>query len=325
MEKMPRSLINYSESPKQPNGDQEKDISKFNRKAVTLLLAGTIFASSILMGGCGEKAAAKQKPDLSANNETTYKISDIYKNGTDFPDDWSIDNNINYYNAPTSTVEGYTFDKLTSEQQSEIKKYEAMSTEEFFAIPQDEQLKYAYWIFENNKPKIDLMYKFNDDTRHYNFEPKTADDLFQNLIYEKGVFLSLTKEVSDGNGGTKVAYDKENASKLVSMSYLDDELNDSKVLDAVDKAGRPFDLIMSGHAMGYSKNNDGSVYVNAFEQMKDNDGENVQYHFIPKEFIDIHGDKQTIYLVSSGCSFDNVAFYNSDAENHTDISTEILP
>ncbi len=322
-------MTNSIENPNIPvdksdkTSDRPNMFKKIGKAAVPLLLAGSI----VLMGGCGKNIESDNDPgDLDIDDHSTdYTITEIYEGNQVTPEGWFTDNKINYYDGTENTAQGFNFEKLNAEQQATIKRYESMSTEEFFNLPQEEQLTYSYWIFENNKPSVDLMFKFNDDERHYTFEPKTADDLFQNTLYVKGCFISLSKREDDGSGNMTYTYDIDNARKLLSMCYIDDGKNLESVSETLATLGRTSDMPLEGIVNGYKYYPNGEVYMNISERIVGQaDYTEAQYAYSPKTFIDIHGNEKTIYLIKAGVDLNNPN-YNNDVPVGNDPTIKILP
>jgi len=129
-------------------------------------------------------------------------------------------NKIDYTKAVVNLVEGYSFESLTSEQQTTIKKYEAMSVEEFQALPQEEQLTYAYWILENLTGRIDYIFRNEDEKTkpYYTQNPTTAEDIAKNEAYM--ITLASAMRIRTDNG---LAYDLDNAKKLCVLAYTPTE------------------------------------------------------------------------------------------------------
>ena len=320
----------YSEKPSETTIDAVEFLSNINtkklgKKALTIVLSSAILVSSLFMGGCSEKSvsASDGESELDADYQTRYTVEDIYDGDIETPEDWFVDNSINYYDGTDSSAEGYNFNKLTPEQQSEIKKYDAMSVEEFYALPQEEQLKYSYWIFENKKPEMDMVYQFNEDDRLYNFNPKTAQDLLVNLIYLKGFFETIrTTKHNEETGSDENTYDEKNASKLISMAYFDNNSNEEKVRGSLDTIGDIF-IPSTITATGYFVKEDGTIIVNCVEKVYDAEI-NGQYEFTRLEFTDIHEKKVVIYLVKGGRNQDDHEHYDPRAEQNTDATATII-
>lgn len=81
-------------------------------------------------------------------------------------------------------AEGYSFEiVLTQEQQDRISNYNDMSLEDFRSLPDSEQLTFAYWVFENNKPKFDQTIRVHGYHLRYTANPETAKEISENYYY----------------------------------------------------------------------------------------------------------------------------------------------
>jgi len=132
---------------------------------------------------------------------------------------------IDYHKLPDNVVEGYAFNQLSAEKQTEIKRYEAMSVADFQKLPLDEQLTFAYWVFENYRGRTDLALETNEINVKYNKNPKTPEDLLQSTTYIDEFILSLN--TASGDPSRPLAYDSNTAKKCVSLCY--GNLNDENV------------------------------------------------------------------------------------------------
>ena len=314
----------YSEKPSETTIDAVEFLSNINtkklgKKALTIVLSSAILVSSLFMGGCSEKSvsASDGESELDADYQTRYTVEDIYDGDIETPEYWFVDNSINYYDGTENVAEGFNFDKLTPEQQSEIKMYEAMDIEEFNALPQNEQLKYSYWLLENNKPHFDLIIKFNESDLKYSFNPKTAQDLANNLLYIKRLMTTISTIKNNENN----EFDIENASKLVSLGYYDNDANEEKVQGTLSVLGSSSLMPSSIEAKTYQLSNDGSIYINCIEGLY-NETFEAQYRFYPVTFTDIHENENTVWLVKEG-NHSGSELYNPNVTN-TDVTTPII-
>jgi hypothetical protein len=139
----------------------------------------------------------------------------------------TIINGINYSHDPTNVVEGYAFESLPADQKAEIKRMEAMSVEEFQALPMAEQLKFSYWVFTNYKPRFDTVMALNGVKRVYTENPTTPKDFAENdaYMYTFGTSLTTLIETKDH---MSVQFDKDTEKKCVSLVYNAADLNNLK-------------------------------------------------------------------------------------------------
>jgi hypothetical protein len=135
---------------------------------VSIALAGILGLSLVTAAVLGHR---KSDPDQKLNVDLNDRID-------------SSSDVIDYKNLPTDMVLGYSFESvLNPEQQERISGYNDMSLEDFRALPDSEQLTFAYWVFENNKPKFDYTIRVHGYHLRYTSSPETAREISENYYY----------------------------------------------------------------------------------------------------------------------------------------------
>ena len=320
MEKDPKSIKNNSES----NEASLEKRSKFKNTAKAVGLAAIILATSTFGVGCGEKATlaseqptiTEQEPGQTTETSETesmpddefYNLEKIYPNGVDIPEGWKTpDPETNFYIEPTNIVEGNCFNQLTPEQQSEIKKIEAMSLQEFDALPQQEQLKYAYWLIENYKPIHDMYISINGEKNHFTPKPETAQDIVDNIDYVQSMFgMFSTVEYNKKADTKEFTYDMKNAEKLVAAIYYNDGQSFDRVRSSLSVVG--INSIIPSKIMirAYSIESDDRILIN-LDMKTFNDVVEGEYGVSIMDFKDIEGNDRKATLIDYGiCKSDGV-------------------
>lgn len=128
---------------------------------------------------------------------------------------------VDYTHVPRTAAEDYNFKYLNPEQQAEIKKMADMSVEDFRALPQEEQLTYAYWLFENNYQSLELLFDIAKIDRDYKWEVKDAYDIVNN--YACGEIFWRTLLISNPDSSDR--YDYDAMKKFGSLLYSPELLN----------------------------------------------------------------------------------------------------
>lgn len=210
--------------------------------------------------------------------------------------------NIDYTKTVYNIVEGYSFESLTAEQQSEIKKYEFMPKEEFQALPQEEQAILGYWVLENYGPRFDVILENSNVDLYYTNDPQTAEEILGNYAYLTSMCCTLVELNEDGNG----AHTNVELGEKVLGSIRDTATkNHIESIDGwVEQTGGNlgvFDIDMK--VTKYKKNGDGSIIINNTWETTDTvtvlpSAEFSQKTFIPFGATNIYGEKVNIYLRS---------------------------
>jgi hypothetical protein len=121
---------------------------------------------------------------------------------------------------PEDVVEYNLFETLTEDQQAEILAMKNESVEEFRQRPFEEQLKFSYYIYENN---LDVLkYRLDETGQSYIYEKanfETAEGMKYSEDLKRGLLASLiTMTPEDG-----IAFDMNTALKASSYLYSDEE------------------------------------------------------------------------------------------------------
>lgn len=127
------------------------------------------------------------------------------------------------YSVPrTYSAEDYNFKYLNPEQQAEIKNMADMSVEDFRALPQEEQLTYAYWLFENNYQSLELLFEIIEIDREYKWKANDAYDIVNNYACNEIFWRTL---ISYNNPSGEM-YDFDAMRKFGSLLYSPEFLSE---------------------------------------------------------------------------------------------------
>lgn len=202
-----------------------------------------------------------------------------------------------YSLPPKDVVEGYSFENLTAEQQEKIRKLDAMSTEEFWALPETEQLEFAWYIYKNNLPRFEYLLDINDVEGKYIENPSTAEEYDNNqaylLCFASGCMMTYDKDIDS------IAYDYDTAYKLAVLTYSDTQLHYDAWKSLCDKVVSAATLVQLRPTVeGYKKTNEGMV-VNRYMTSNETieipiDSEHTQQTYQAVVFKDINGVEKTI-------------------------------
>lgn len=290
----------------------------FATGVLTLLVGtGALFAS--FGGGSGKNVPTKisgtSNPSEENTDSTTEKSeTTVSTDGTEVTISVETINSseYDYTKAPENIVEGYSFEKaLTVDQQTELKNLELMSDVDFFKLPEAEQLKYGAWIRENYGPRFEYMMSVNSDNINFKYTeiPKTAEEFAANYAYMFAMITSYTT-VTQSETSLDISFDSANAAKTSVLLYsATKEHQDGWVTSLSDFDNTTSMVKLEYKIEGYKVEN-GKTIVNIFfisNNTYDMPTEKAhgQYTFEPIDFVDIHGNTQTIYRCTYAVSQGN--------------------
>lgn len=121
---------------------------------------------------------------------------------------------------PQSIVEQGLFNKLSPEQQSEIRKLNDMPTTEFYKLPMATQLKYGQFIYDSNVERTKYLIKENGS--EYAPLLKTVEPKPDNSGTEVWYQQQLKAEVQYTLKPDQKPLDKVNAQKMLPLSATQD-------------------------------------------------------------------------------------------------------
>jgi hypothetical protein len=134
---------------------------------------------------------------------------------------------------PESVVEMNLFGTLSAEQQAEIKSMDAMSVEEFRTLPIPEQLKFGYFVYDNNLDAMKYRLDQNDGTQLY----ESANiDTPEGRVATQDVKVALLSSLKTDSEVEGTAYDIDTALKASVI------LNQENTYNAV----QGFDTFLNG-------------------------------------------------------------------------------
>jgi hypothetical protein len=138
---------------------------------------------------------------------------------------------------PQSIVEQGLFNKLSPEQQAEIRKLDAMSTDEFYKLPMATQLKYAQYIYDVNVERTKYLMEQNGS--EYLPLLRTVDPKPDNSGTEVWYQHQLITEVQYTLMPDQKPLDKVNAQKLMVLDITQDTAEFMHTFNtiATDKGG----------------------------------------------------------------------------------------
>lgn len=104
---------------------------------------------------------------------------------------------VDFSTGTENLVEGYSFKFLSPEQQARLIELDQLSLEDFRKLPEDTQLEYCMWVFDNNKPRTEFMFlQFGIDLE-YNYNPATPEECVENLTYINTLVANLHTNTSE--------------------------------------------------------------------------------------------------------------------------------
>lgn len=205
-----------------------------------------------------------------------------------------------------NAVEGYGFSKLSPEQQETIKKYEALSVEEFRKLPIEEQLIFSSFVFENYKPTFDeiinaQLTKDELNNIYYTANPTTPEQVLANYSY----LMTMSCNVYELDEEEFPYKDRELGKKLVSLIKTISEEHTSAsdyFIDNVDYLACVA-LNLSMIEGEFKQNDDGSYIINTIMHSNnyievEPDAEFSQKTFIEQKYLNINKEQSEIYLLS---------------------------
>jgi hypothetical protein len=138
---------------------------------------------------------------------------------------------------PQSIVEQGLFNKLSPEQQSEIRKLNDMPTTEFYKLPMATQLKYAQYIYDTNVERTKYLIQQNGSK----YAPllKTVEPKPDNSGTEVWYQQQLRTEVQYTLMPDQKPLDKINAQKMIVLGTTQDTAGFMIAFNAIetDKGG----------------------------------------------------------------------------------------
>jgi hypothetical protein len=127
---------------------------------------------------------------------------------------------VDFTKLPEDVVEYNLFETLTEDQQAEILTMKNMSVEEFRELPKEQQLKFSYFVYDNN---IDFLKYRLDATNQSQIYKGVNFDTALGMQRNGDVKFALLASLKTQNPDTGIAFDKETA--LKTSSYLVPEGN----------------------------------------------------------------------------------------------------
>ena len=330
------TLINQAPKIEQNN----TSYSKLDKRLA--ILAISIFITAGSLAGCGsaeEQVAPTITKELDVEldidnntNETEnidveilavadpidYKIRDIIDGISTIDNEILIDESIDYTIIPENLIEVYSFKNLTPEQQAEIKEIESMSIEEYFKLPEDIQLKYSYFVFENNKPRIDYVFGLNEYNMVYNPNPKTPEDFANNYAYISSFITTMIKldKVND-----VIEFDYGTAMKLLPLRDEPTEITIKNWSIFIDQLVGDPSIMHTEYIVTNSAVVDDKIIINT-DQLSDHsitmDEEAVSSQHVFEGLIieTIRDDKVTYFRSTSGVSINNPRYIDLESINN---------
>lgn len=203
-----------------------------NNKIMAVVLAMALSSS---LTGCGEVEAKQAAAQEVANPQVTTEQSNEIATETpeaqniivapklenaEIATEFSNGKLIDYAEYPDNLVTGYNFSELDPKSQEWLKEVDSMDLEDFEKLSEQDQLKFADYVFRNNKPGFDARLKQAGITMEYVETPTKRDQLVNRLAYITTFLGSglYTKDSSNKEAG--LVYDDIKAKKL-KLLYLD--------------------------------------------------------------------------------------------------------
>lgn len=207
----------------------------------------------------------------------------------------------------TNAVEGYGFSKLSPEQQETIRKYEALSVEDFRKLPVEEQLMFSYFVFENYKPTFDIISKVQlteEELKniYYTENPTKPEQIVANYAY----LMTMACNVYETDENDAPYKDKDLGKKLVSLAKTITD-NHTTASDKLIDSSDYISFVVVYYSMPEDEflinEKDGSYVINTIMHTTDlvivePSAELSQKTFIKQKFINIRGNNAEAYLAS---------------------------
>jgi hypothetical protein len=288
------------------------------RKAAKIGIAAVLGAAIVLaaLSGC-QGSDPKTSPPENAETESTIDGANANP-GTATESDVKVGTpettaapetqppeEIDYEVFPENVAEGYSFERaLNEEQQALISQYNELSLEEFRALPESEQLTFAYWVFENYQPRfeksnaqyVEILKEYGKEYKvEYTIDPQTAEEYADNYFYTLGfvnnIFIrdeSVQDIVRDVNTGKKCM--------VMFSSYGADLFNrGDPSLDNLNEIYDNFSMSGPDYTESAMTEEDGKIIVTTRRPLISADGGEPEYDtqvytYVVTEFQDIYGN-----------------------------------
>lgn len=284
------------------------------RQAAKIGAAAVLVATIVLaaLSGC---QGSDSKPSQSDNNEagstidraneslatiTESEVTVAVTETTAIPETQPLEE-IDYDVFPEDVAEGYSFERALSEEQQEtISTYNDMSLEEFRALPESEQLIFAYWIFENYKPRFDLIIDEyaealkslgrDEKPMKYTYKPTTADEFADNRNYLINFVLNIYVK---GESSQDTSGDIVTAKKCAVLLNVYDQQEYEYIDTILKESGGQHQFQTRPYTEATLKEENGQIIVTT--SLASADGGETEYYIQEYiyniiEFKDIHGN-----------------------------------
>lgn len=305
--------------------------SKFAKKAMLVgLAAGSVGVGASFRGGSTEgpngnpnviESPAKESSSVDAY-ESTVESSETIESSEKLDDSSEYD----YMIIPENMVEAWSFKDMSAEQQSKIRSYEYMSSTEFLELPYEEQSEFSYFMFENMRPRLDVVMEFEGNAKlDYHENANTAEEYMDNYNYKLAMVSKILTRTESENS-TTVAKDTETMRKMKSLIYSETDNghnNWDKTVEIFTTNMPVFDAKIE--ILGYmeSKSGGDGNFMRMNVDERDNSAyavgneSNLMQHTVVKDtFMNINGELVTIdKIADSRLSSDPMAKDNIPTTN----------
>ena len=202
---LPSGSESLTENVEQKKKGNKSRFIKIGAAAATLGVALTTYLST-QSGDKGEEGPTPTQPVATA--EATAGQTQ------------EAEEKVDVTKRPQSIVEQGLFNKLSPEQQSEIRKLNDMPTTEFYKLPMATQLKYGQFIYDSNVERTKYLIKENGS--EYAPLLKTVEPKPDNSGTEVWYQQQLKAEVQYTLKPDQKPLDKINAQKMLPLSATQD-------------------------------------------------------------------------------------------------------
>jgi|GEM_PF-2391383 len=290
-------------------------IIAFATGVLTLIMAaGAIFASC--SGGSSAGAGVSTLPEGTDDTNPNEENTDSTTNKSEItvsPDGTEVTvSEYDYVKPLESVVECYGFEKLTDEQQAEIKRLDEMSYEEFCTIPVNDMLKFGYWVVENYSGRIEYIMEQNGINLKYTEQPKTADEFAENYAYMLTLITNFRTITVTGNQ-TEFTNDFETGKKcgIILDSFSENHIRG--INELISSLTNQSSVMKIEYEIEDSAPTEDGMILNLFYKANDTVSyikgkEHTQQTFSPVTFTDIYDRTITIYTCSYNISDTNPEF-----------------
>ena len=215
-------------------------------------------------------------------------------------------NGFDFKVLPESVVQENLFETLSPEQQAEIKNMDAMSVTDFRLLPITEQLKFGYFVYDNNLDALKYRLDNNEGSELY----KSANiDTAEGRVANNDMKVALLSSLKTRNDVDGTAYDINTVLKasviLNQTDTYNSKQNNDEFLNGFNTSSvvytRPIDVVDS------ALRDNGDFVINTLDPTTN---EQYQTTFIDTEVTLINGDVRKDSVVKLSLASNDPRYIN---------------